>query len=59
MGGIGVNVGRDLRRSLTYAVMRPWHPVQDTVAYNEGLLRDALAQALINRRLESRSRPSL
>ena len=46
----------DLPRSFSYAIMRPWRPVQDTVAYNEGLLRDALAQALINRRLESRAR---
>ena len=46
----------DLPRSLTYAVLRPWRPVQDTIAYNQGLLRDSLAQALINRRLESRAR---
>ena len=56
VGEIGVIVEPDLPRSFTYAVMRPWRPVQDTVAYNEGLLRDALAQALINRRLESRAR---
>ena len=56
VGEIGVVVEPDLPRSFTYAVMRPWRPVQDTVAYNEGLLRDALAQALINRRLESRAR---
>ncbi len=56
VGEVGVMVEPDLPRSFTYAVMRPWRPVQDTVAYNEGLLRDALAQALINRRLESRAR---
>jgi len=56
VGEIGVIVEPDLPRSFTYAVMRPWRPVQDTVAYNEGLLRDALAQALINRRLEARAR---
>ena len=56
VGEVGVVVEPDLPRSFTYAVMRPWRPVQDTVAYNEGLLRDALAQALINRRLESRAR---
>ena len=56
VGEIGVIVEPDLPRSFTYTIMRPWRPVQDTVAYNEGLLRDALAQALINRRLESRAR---
>ena len=56
VGEVGVVVEPDLPRSFTYAVMRPWRPVQDTVAYNEGLLRDALAQALINRRLETRAR---
>ena len=56
VGEVGVVVEPDLPRSFTYAVMRPWRPVQDTVAYNEGLLRDALAQALINRRLESQAR---
>ena len=56
MGEIGVVVEPDLPRSFSYAVMRPWRPVLDTVAYNEGLLRDALAQALINRRLEARAR---
>ena len=56
VGEIGVVVEPDLPRSFSYAVMRPWRPVLDTVAYNEGLLRDALAQALINRRLEARAR---
>ncbi|MBX7482582.1 M16 family metallopeptidase [Qipengyuania qiaonensis] len=56
VGEIGVIVEPDLPRSFTYAIMRPWRPVQDTIAYNEGLLRDALAQALINRRLEARAR---
>ncbi len=46
----------DLPRSLTYAIMRPWRPVNDTIVYNEGLLMDALAQSLINRRLEARAR---
>jgi len=36
--------------------MRPWRPVQDTIVYNEGLLLDAIAQAIINRRLEARAR---
>ena len=56
IGEIGVVVEPDLPRSFSYTIMRPWRPVQDTIVYNEGLLRDALAQALINRRLESRAR---
>jgi len=56
IGQLAVGVEPDLPRSLTYAVMRPWRPVDDTIAYNEGLLTDALAQAIINRRLESRAR---
>ena len=46
----------DLPRGITYAVMRPWRPVQDTIAYNQGIMLDSLAQAIINRRLETRAR---
>jgi zinc protease len=56
IGQLAVGVEPDLPRSLTYAVMRPWRPVSDTIVYNEGLLLDAVAQAIINRRLESRAR---
>ncbi|MEM9501421.1 MAG: pitrilysin family protein, partial [Pseudomonadota bacterium] len=56
IGEIGVVVEPDLPRNLTYGVMRPWRKVQDTIVYNEGLLLDALAQAIINRRLEVRAR---
>lgn len=56
IGELAVGVEPDLPRSLTYAVMRPWRPVEDTIVYNEGLLLDAVAQAIINRRLESRAR---
>lgn len=56
VGQTGVLVEPDLPRTLTYAVLRPWRPVQDTIVYNEGLLLDAVAQAVINRRLESRAR---
>jgi zinc protease len=56
IGELAVGVEPDLPRSLTFAVMRPWRPVTDTVVYNEGLLLDAIAQAIINRRLESRAR---
>ena len=56
IGETQVLVEPDLPRSLTYAVMRPWRPVNDTIVYNEGLLLDSLAQSIINRRLESRAR---
>ncbi|MEM8724391.1 MAG: insulinase family protein [Pseudomonadota bacterium] len=56
LGEIGVVVEADLPRNLTYAVMRPWRKVDDTIVYNEGLLLDALSQAIINRRLEVRAR---
>jgi zinc protease len=56
VGEAAVIVEADLPRSFTFGVLRPWRPVQDTIAYNQGRLRDSLAQALINRRLESRAR---
>jgi zinc protease len=43
-------------RSVTYAVMRPWHQVTDNIEYNRGLLIDAIAEAIVNRRLEARAR---
>ncbi len=46
----------DLPRSVTWAILRPWRKVNDTIVYNQGLMTDALAQAIINRRLESRAR---
>lgn len=56
VGETAVLVEPDLPRSFTYAIMRPWRKVDDTIEYNEGLLLDSLAQALINRRLEARAR---
>ena len=56
IGDLATVVEPDLARTLTYAVMRPWRPVQDTIVYNEGLLLDSLSQAIINRRLENRAR---
>lgn len=56
IGETGVAIEADLPRNLTYAIMRKWRPVQDTIVYNEGLLLDSLSQAIINRRLESRAR---
>lgn len=56
IGQTQVVVEPDLPRGLTYAVMRPWRPVHDTIAYNQGIMLDSLAQAIINRRLEARAR---
>ena len=56
VGETKVLVEPDLPRGLSYAVLRPWRPVQDTVVYNQGLMTDAVAQAIINRRLEARAR---
>lgn len=56
VGETAVLVEPDLPRSFTFAVLRPWRQVDDTIAYNQGILRDTLAQALINRRLEARAR---
>lgn len=38
------------------AYLRPWQQVDDTVAYNEQLIVDGLAQRIINRRLENMAR---
>ena len=56
VGEAAVLVEPDLPRSFTFATLRPWRPVDDTIAYNQGILRDTLAQALINRRLEAHAR---
>lgn len=56
VGKVKVMVEPDLPRSLSYAILRPWRQVNDTIVYNQGLMADALAQAIINRRLEARAR---
>ncbi|MFC0204325.1 M16 family metallopeptidase [Novosphingobium soli] len=56
VGETRVLVEPDLPPSLMYAVLRPWRQVTDNIAYNQGLMTDALAQAIINRRLESKAR---
>ncbi len=56
VGETAVVVEPQVPLGLTYAVMRPWRPVNDTIAYNQGLMTDALAEQLINRRLEARAR---
>ena len=56
IGEAKVLVEPDLPRAVNYAILRPWRQVNDTIAYNRGLMIDQLAQALINRRLETRAR---
>lgn len=56
VGETSVMVEPDLPRGITYAVLRPWRPVKDTVVYNQGIMIDSVAQAIINRRLEARAR---
>ena len=56
VGATRIIVEPDLPRQVTYAVLRPWRPVRDTVVYNQGIMIDSLAQAIINRRLEARAR---
>jgi zinc protease len=46
----------DLPRSIQVATLRPWRKVDDTIAYNQGLMIDQISQAIINRRLETRAR---
>ena len=56
VGATRIIVEPDLPRQLVFAVLRPWRPVRDTVAYNQGIMVNSLAQAIINRRLEARAR---
>ena len=43
-------------RLLSFAILRPWQQVTDNIEYNRGLLLDAVAETIINRRLEMRAR---
>lgn len=56
LGETRILVEPDLPREITWAVLRPWRPVDDTIRYNQGKMIDSLAQAVINRRLETRAR---
>jgi len=56
VGETRVMVVPEMPRTLTYGYARPWHEKHDTVVYNEGLMIDQVAQAIINRRLEERAR---
>lgn len=49
-------VDPSLPKVASMAYVRPWRQVNDTIVYNEQLLVDALAQRIINRRLENRAR---
>lgn len=56
VGKTAVLVQPDAPRAVSWAVLRPWEQVTDNLEYNRGLLIDAVAQAIINRRLEARAR---
>lgn len=56
LGEVRVVVEPGQPRQLTYVVLRPWREVVDNIEYNRGLLIDAIAEAIINRRLETRAR---
>ena len=51
-----VLVESTLPSTVSIAYLRPWRKVDDTIAYNEQLLVDALALQIINRRLEVQAR---
>jgi zinc protease len=56
VGRTEVLVEPALPRSVMTAVLRPWHEKQDTIVYNQGLMQDQVALAILNRRLETRAR---
>ena len=56
VGETAVIVEPDLPRVVNAAILRPWHKVNDTIAYNQSNIIDRLALALINRRLEAKAR---
>ncbi|WP_126171917.1 M16 family metallopeptidase [Altericroceibacterium xinjiangense] len=56
VGRSAVVVEPSLPRGVTYAILRPWAQVDDNLEYNRGLLIDAVAEAIVNRRLENQAR---
>lgn len=56
VGEVAVVVEPGQPRNLTFAILRPWQQVTDSIEYNRGILTDQLATAIINRRLENRAR---
>ena len=57
-GGLAARVVVEptLPTTVNISYVRPWEKVDDTIAYNEQLLIDALATQIINRRLEVQAR---
>ena len=51
-----VLVEATLPTTVSIAYLRPWRKVDDTIAYNQQLLIDALSLQIINRRLEVQAR---
>lgn len=51
-----VFVAPTLPMVLNLGYMRAWEKVDDTIEYNEGLMLDAVARQIVNRRLEYRAR---
>lgn len=56
VGEAVVQVEPDMPRNITWAVVRPWQQVHDSIAYNQGLMLDFVSRMVINRRLEARAR---
>ena len=56
VGETKVLVEPELPRGASFAILRPWRQITDNIAYNQGLMIDALSLALINRRLEAKAR---
>ncbi|MDD3798424.1 MAG: insulinase family protein [Novosphingobium sp.] len=56
VGKATVMVEPDLPRNIGYVILRPYVQVVDNLEYNRGLMLDAIAQAIINRKLEERAR---
>lgn len=56
VGEVAVHVEPGKARELTFGVLRPWVQIVDNMEYNRGLLLDAVARAIINRRLEENAR---
>ena len=56
IGEVNTLVEPDLPRSVTWAVLRPWVQITDNIEYNRGLILSAVAQSILNRRLEARAR---
>lgn len=56
VGDVQVLVEPGQPRAITFAVMRPWVQVVDSIEYNRGVLLDSLAAAILSRRLENAAR---